>query len=180
MLQLRWSAVVRGRWGVVPKRVPAIIALHSSVPGRGCQGSNVGLTRFGAIAQRGLNRRVGGGYTAGMSSEPEAMSAAATPRKLEMKKTERLVIEWSDGARGEYGLEYLRRMCPCASCRIARETKPKRSTSLTVLPGTYSGPITVKKAELVGNYALRIDWSDDHASGIYSFVYLRQIMPAAT
>jgi len=37
----------------------------------------------------------------------------------------------------------------------------------------------VLKAELVGNYALRIDWSDDHGSGIYSFEYLREISPPA-
>jgi DUF971 family protein len=30
---------------------------------------------------------------------------------------------------------------------------------------------------LVGNYALRIDWSDTHGSGIYSFQYLREICP---
>jgi DUF971 family protein len=29
----------------------------------------------------------------------------------------------------------------------------------------------------VGNYALRIDWSDSHGSGIYSFQYLREICP---
>ena len=32
-------------------------------------------------------------------------------------------------------------------------------------------------AEMVGNYAIRIDWSDGHASGIYSFQYLRDISP---
>jgi len=30
---------------------------------------------------------------------------------------------------------------------------------------------------MVGNYAIRIDWSDDHGSGIYSFQYLREICP---
>jgi len=40
-------------------------------------------------------------------------------------------------------------------------------------------PPSVLKAELVGNYALRIDWSDDHGSGIYSFEYLREISPPA-
>jgi len=43
------------------------------------------------------------------------------------------------------------------------------------LPGNYSQPLTATTAELVGNYALRIDWSDQHGTGIYSFDYLRQI-----
>jgi DUF971 family protein len=50
--------------------------------------------------------------------------------------------------------------------------------SLTVLPGNPAlGPLVVVNAELVGNYAIRLDWSDDHGSGIYSFSYLRDIAP---
>ncbi|MGN6725766.1 MAG: gamma-butyrobetaine hydroxylase-like domain-containing protein [Tepidisphaeraceae bacterium] len=30
----------------------------------------------------------------------------------------------------------------------------------------------------MGNYAIRLNWSDKHASGIYSFTYLREISPA--
>jgi DUF971 family protein len=46
---------------------------------------------------------------------------------------------------------------------------------LRVLPGNHSKPLAAVKAELVGNYALRIDWSDEHGTGIYSFEYLREI-----
>jgi DUF971 family protein len=31
--------------------------------------------------------------------------------------------------------------------------------------------------EPVGNYALRINWSDGHNAGIYSYAHLRQICP---
>ncbi len=31
--------------------------------------------------------------------------------------------------------------------------------------------------EQVGAYAMRIDWSDGHSTGIYSFDYLRRICP---
>lgn len=34
-------------------------------------------------------------------------------------------------------------------------------------------------AELVGNYALRIAFSDGHRTGIYSWRYLREIDPGA-
>ena len=43
--------------------------------------------------------------------------------------------------------------------------------------GFKEGPVTVVSAEPVGNYALRLQWSDDHGSGIYSFAYLREIRP---
>ena len=46
-----------------------------------------------------------------------------------------------------------------------------------VLPGNYSGEIRALGAEMVGNYAIKIEWSDQHGSGIYSFQYLREISP---
>jgi DUF971 family protein len=122
------------------------------------------------------------------SSQP----APTTPRRLNVRKTEHVEIEWADGATAVYPLDYLRSMCPCATCRVQREQKDPHSlmqakpdpvrSRLTILPGNYSVPLTVKAAELVGNYALRIEWSDEHATGIYSFQYLRSIMrqpPAA-
>jgi DUF971 family protein len=119
------------------------------------------------------------------------MDDRATPVKLNLKKDEKLEIEWRDGRRSTYPIAYLRSMCPCASCKAVRGghesghppaiaavpvDQPKR-TSLTILPGNYAQPLSALKAELVGNYALRIDWSDDHGSGIYSFEYLREISP---
>jgi DUF971 family protein len=53
----------------------------------------------------------------------------------------------------------------------------KQKTALRVLPGNYAEPIVVMVASLVGNYAMKIEWSDGHDSGIYSFEYLRSICP---
>jgi len=33
--------------------------------------------------------------------------------------------------------------------------------------------------EAVGNYAIRINWSDGHNSGIYSYEHFRRICPCA-
>src|SRR5512140_3751625 len=100
-----------------------------------------------------------------MSTPPSLGSPRTTPVKLNLKKDEKLEIEWADGHRCVYTISYLRTMCPCALCRSVRqEDKPKKSL-LTVLPGNFSQPLTAVSAELVGNYALRIDWSDQHASG---------------
>jgi DUF971 family protein len=49
---------------------------------------------------------------------------------------------------------------------------------LTVISGG-SGTISATNAELVGNYAVRITFSDGHASGLYSWTYLRSIDPDA-
>ena len=103
-----------------------------------------------------------------------------TPVKLDLKKTQGLTVTWSDGRVDGYSLSLLRTMCPCALCRTVRSdpkvtNKPK--TSLNILPGNFAAPLSVTHAELVGNYALRIDWSDEHSSGIYSFEYLRSIAP---
>ena len=110
------------------------------------------------------------------------MDPRTTPLKLDLKKDERLLIQWQDGRTSAYPIRYLRANCPCASCKAFREeqaAKPK--TRLTVLAdkNVSEGPLSAVGAQLVGGYALRIDWSDQHNSGIYSFQYLRDIDPNA-
>ena len=102
-------------------------------------------------------------------------SPANTPRKLDLKRDEKLEILWEDGSRTVYSLQLLRSMCPCAACKEVRAAKPEKKTSLTILPGNFADPLRVESAEMVGNYALRIDWSDQHSSGIYSFDYLAEL-----
>ena len=106
------------------------------------------------------------------------MSSHTTPIRLDLKKDEKLEIEWQDGVVSTYSVSLLRSMCPCAICKEVRNEREisKKKSLLTILPGNYSTPIAVVSAELVGNYALRIEWSDQHGSGIYSFEYLREII----
>jgi DUF971 family protein len=101
-----------------------------------------------------------------------------TPTRLDLKRDEKLEIHWQDGVKSTYPLTLLRKMCPCAGCKEFREAeahRPKRS--LTILPDTFTSNPTVVDAQLVGNYALKIAWSDKHDTGIYSFQYLREISP---
>jgi DUF971 family protein len=67
-------------------------------------------------------------------------------------------------------------MSPSAEARELREQIKKNP--LTVLPAGKGGPLTALSAELVGNYALRIRFSDGHDTGLYSWEYLRTIDPA--
>jgi DUF971 family protein len=41
----------------------------------------------------------------------------------------------------------------------------------------YTRKLKMDAVEPVGNYAIRIQWSDGHGSGIYSFEHLRKICP---
>jgi DUF971 family protein len=104
------------------------------------------------------------------------------PKKLNLKKDTALEIDWEDGTRSVYPMGFLRVMCPCAMCKETRGDgghgiKLSKKPMLTILPGNFSVAVSAVHAELVGNYALRIDWSDNHGTGIYSFQYLRSLTP---
>jgi len=99
------------------------------------------------------------------------------PVKLDLKKDRGLTIEWPDGSTSYYSIAYLRRMSPSAEARQLRDELKKNP--LTVLPSTpgAKGPLVAESAEMVGNYAIRIRFSDGHDTGIYSWAYLREIDP---
>jgi len=86
-----------------------------------------------------------------------------------------LAIKWDDGSESFIGLEKLRRGCPCAGCKGERD----------VLGNVYKNPeqpLPAAAFELVritgvGGYALQPVWADGHATGIYSFDYLKRLAP---
>ena len=98
------------------------------------------------------------------------------PRSLDLHKDRALTVRWSDGRISIYPIAYLRRMSPSADARALREQMERNP--LTVLPSSgESDELTATGAELVGNYAVRITFSDGHDTGIYSWAYLRSIDP---
>jgi DUF971 family protein len=104
------------------------------------------------------------------------------PLALDLKKDRGLTVQWADGSTSYYTVTYLRRMSPSAEARQMREEQAKNP--LAVLPASAAramaaGPaLTAEDAELVGNYAIRIRFSDGHDTGIFSWGYLREIDPA--
>lgn len=93
-----------------------------------------------------------------------------------MKKDRGLTVQWADGTTSYYSIAYLRRMSPSADAKALREEMA--SNPLTVLPSSAAkGPLQAVGAELVGNYAVRIRFSDGHDTGIYSWRYLKEINP---
>jgi DUF971 family protein len=99
---------------------------------------------------------------------------------MDLKKDRGLTIQWDDGGSSYYSIAYLRRMSPSAEARQVREQLAKNP--LTVLPasrgGGSGGPLVAMDAELVGNYAIKIKFSDGHETGLYTWKYLREIDPA--
>lgn len=105
------------------------------------------------------------------------------PVDMHLDRRDGLTIEWKDGRRSHYSLGFLRKMCPCAQCRVEREkgdntARPaSQGTSLTVLPANIDKATTFEDAKQVGNYAINIVWGDGHRTGIYDYRYLRLICP---
>jgi DUF971 family protein len=88
-------------------------------------------------------------------------------------------IIWSDTHASHYDFAYLRDRCPCALCNDEREKKSRISASGSggaVLP-IFKPKVTAKAARPVGHYAIQIDFSDGHSTGIFSFEHLREICP---
>lgn len=99
--------------------------------------------------------------------------------KVHVTTGEGVEITWSDGHTSRYEFPYLRDHCPCAVCNDEREkqAKEKASGSAGDLLPMYKPRVKAKAAAAVGNYAIQIEFSDGHATGIYSFECLREICP---
>ena len=86
---------------------------------------------------------------------------------------EELAIKWDDDTECFLTLEKLRRSCPCAGCK----------GEVDVMGHLHKGPdkplspaaFRLVKVDRVGGYALQPIWADGHASGLFSFDYLRRL-----
>ncbi len=108
------------------------------------------------------------------------MPISTDPEHIAVSKSKGIKIDWKDGHRSEYGLQYLRDKCPCASCTGVHGTPPASGGAAAAASNPfqmYKPALKIVAAEPAGNYAIRIHWSDGHNSGIYSFEHLREICP---
>lgn len=106
-----------------------------------------------------------------------AEDEAARPLEFDLQRTRSLEVKWADGHASEYPLPLLRRSCPCATCRAARDEQ--KSSKLVILKAVTNpeAMTAAESAELVGNYAIRIVWKDGHDTGIFDFRLLRSLCP---
>lgn len=88
--------------------------------------------------------------------------------KIKIIGSNSLYIGWNDNTESVISLEKLRRLCPCASCKIEREKQ-----SADYIPILSKSQVTVKSIKPVGSYAVSISWMDGHSTGIYEYPYLK-------
>ncbi len=82
---------------------------------------------------------------------------------------EGLNILWSDGHKSHYPGRDLRMSCRCAGC------VDEWTHASLLKPELIPKDIKPKAINIVGSYALQIDWSDGHSTGIFTYDYLREI-----
>lgn len=96
------------------------------------------------------------------------------PTDLQALREQRLLrITWDD-ASYDLPFAYLRRQCECAHCVNEWTGEP------ILDPASVPDDVSIEKMDLVGNYAVRIDWSDGHNSGLYTWLRLRELARALT
>jgi DUF971 family protein len=86
---------------------------------------------------------------------------------------EELAIKWADGTESFIPLEKLRRHCPCAGCKGEVDVMGKlyKNPERPLSPAAFQ----LVRIERVGGYGVQPVWRDGHATGIYSFEYLRRM-----
>ena len=93
------------------------------------------------------------------------------PIDLNLDPSGALLIRWDDQVQSRFEPRWLRARCPCAGC--VEEWTGRR----TVGEEQVSAEVKPRGLVPVGNYAIQIDWTDGHNTGIYSwdyFIKLRQ------
>jgi len=88
-----------------------------------------------------------------------------------------LAIKWDDGSESFVRLETLRRCCPCAGCK--GEVDVMGNISKTPDKPLPSPAFELRRIVQVGGYAIQPVWGDGHATGLYSFEYLRRMTDGA-
>jgi DUF971 family protein len=86
---------------------------------------------------------------------------------------EEVAIKWQDGGESYIALERLRRCCPCAGCK----------GEMDILGNVYKNPdrplapeaFKLVRLDAIGGYAVQPVWADGHATGLYTYDYLRRV-----
>lgn len=94
--------------------------------------------------------------------------AEAWPTELRLRDDGRLLsIAFDDGRRFDLPAEYLRVTSP--SAEVQGHAAHERKT----VPGKKD--VAIREIVPTGNYAVRLVFSDSHATGIYTWIYLAEL-----
>lgn len=80
-----------------------------------------------------------------------------------------LEVTWTDDKSVSFPFRFLRGRCPCASC--VNENTGQRTFDVEQADENVK-PVGM---EMSGNYAFKIQWSDEHNTGLFTWEYLRKL-----
>ena len=92
---------------------------------------------------------------------------AHVPTRIEQHDPRTLAIGWADGAESLIDVRALRLACGCANCVDEWSGTPLLD------PDSVPSDVAPQGIQQVGRYAIQVDWSDGHNTGIYPFERLR-------
>ena len=78
-------------------------------------------------------------------------------------------VTWPDGTESLIPNKKLRVSCQCAACVHEYTGEPLLD------PGSVPDDIAAEHIQPLGNYAIGVNWSDGHSSGIFSWEHLRKV-----
>jgi DUF971 family protein len=90
------------------------------------------------------------------------------PEAIDVNES-RVKIAWNPDNIVEYTAKILRTNCHCANC-ISEITGEK-----TLDPNSITDDIQIAGAQLNGNYAISINFTDGHTTGIFTFEMMYQL-----
>lgn len=92
------------------------------------------------------------------------------PANIRARQGEQILeVAWSEDRVDRIPYRRLRADCPCAAC------KDEWTGARILDPGTIQDDLRLEGMEMIGNYAVRIVWSDGHSSGLYTWETLNRI-----
>lgn len=91
------------------------------------------------------------------------------PKEIGRANQHDVKIHWQDGHESVYLARELRLACPCAGC------VDEMTGQVRVIATSVPQNVVPLKIDLIGRYAISIQWSDGHNTGIYTFEYLKKL-----
>lgn len=82
-----------------------------------------------------------------------------------------LIITWPQDTLQKIPFRLLRQNCPCATCH-GEFGRPGR---FAINPTLLDGEDNLVDIALVGNYGICPTWADGHATGIFTYSFLRDL-----
>jgi len=95
---------------------------------------------------------------------------AVAPRSIRALRSEGVFeLAWGEQAPIRITFHDFRCACPCAGCI------DEISGVRTLVPATVPLEVAPTGLEFVGNYALKVQWSDGHSTGLYPWPLLSRL-----